>query len=84
MQPLKVMCVNVPDDWHWMKTMFGFDHPVVGDECEVEKVSPCSCGKHDQYQLAGYPYSLFADHHFAALPGMTSDEMEELKYFQAL
>lgn len=73
------MCVKVSDDWVWMKAFFGIDYPQVGDEVVVEDKKPCSCGKHDQYQLAGYPHALYADHHFATLPGLSADEINELE-----
>lgn len=79
MEPFQVMCVNVPDNWVWMKAFYGFDYPKVGDEVTVVDKRPCSCGKHDQYQLAGFPYALYADHHFATLPIQSADEINELE-----
>jgi len=78
MEPFKVICVKVADDWKWMKGFFGINYPDVGTECTVEKKSLCGCGKHDQYQLTGFPDALYTDHCFATLPGLTADEMNEL------
>ena len=75
----KVFCVRVPEDWKWAKRAFGFDYPEVGTECEVENKSICSCGRHQQYQLAGFPYMLYADYCFATLPGLSADEINQLE-----
>lgn len=76
---MQVICITVPEEWRWVKSFFGFDHPVVGSEYTVEEVRDCSCGKHKQYQIAGFTYCLFADYYFATLPGLNADEMAELE-----
>lgn len=75
---MKVLCINVPEEWKRLCPRWGIEHPDVGDECLVLKVHKNPGFGNDLFILKGYePNVGYASTNFATLPDRDADKMQE-------
>lgn len=77
---MKVLCINVPEEWKIFCPKYGIGHPDVGDECLVLKVHKNPGFGKNMFVLKGYnPKYGYAAVNFATLPDRDADEMLEVE-----